>query len=563
MHLRLLIRGILLTFLMIYLNTEAQQWGDYTLYSVQNSTKAYLIDTNGVTYHSWTFSSSAKTGYSCYLLPGGSILRTVAHMGNYFNGGGACGQVQMSDWDGNVTWNYIYSTSTYCSHHDICPMPDGDVLIIAWELKSAAEVTQAGSQYSHIMWPDKIVEVQPDGSSGGLIVWEWHAWDHLIQQYDPSKDNYGIVADHPELLNINYNNSPQTTDWLHLNGVDYNPHLDQIVFSSHYMNEIYVVDHSTTTEEAAGHSGGNSGRGGDILYRWGNPAAYGAPGANVFHVVHNGHWVPEGCPRANDIVVFNNNGISNNQSSVDIIDPPFDGYNYSWTPGTAYEPDTYCWRHACNGHSNSMSSSQQLPNGNMLICIAQAGFIYEIDSNQNMIWSKSVSGTTVNALRYSACYVNGTIPLTPTITQEGDSLVSSPAASYQWFFNSILIPGATDRHYKPLQNGYYQVQTGDSSGCLSALSEPFYFETTGLVNEITGKTLRVFPNPTSGIVYLETDDVSFEHSEMTLINSYGVIVFQSELTAVIDLSSCQTGIYSLMIKTGGGDMITRKILLIK
>jgi len=35
-----------------------------------------------------------------------------------------------------------------------------------------------------------------------------------------------------------------------------------------------VIDHSTTTAQAAGHSGGTYGKGGDLLYRWGNPNAY-------------------------------------------------------------------------------------------------------------------------------------------------------------------------------------------------------------------------------------------------------------------------------------------------
>src|SRR5207248_2769403 len=39
---------------------------------------------------------------------------------------------------------------------------------------------------------------------GGEIVWEWHAWDHLIQEFDPQKANYGVVADHPERVDINF-----------------------------------------------------------------------------------------------------------------------------------------------------------------------------------------------------------------------------------------------------------------------------------------------------------------------------------------------------------------------
>ncbi len=53
------------------------------------------------------------------------------------------------------------------------------------------------------LWPDKIVEIEPQGQRGGKIVWEWHIWDHLIQDFDSKTANYGKPADHPELLDIN------------------------------------------------------------------------------------------------------------------------------------------------------------------------------------------------------------------------------------------------------------------------------------------------------------------------------------------------------------------------
>jgi hypothetical protein len=421
----------------------AQTYTGYTLYSKMGNNKAYLISMSNAIYHTWT--CSGQTGYSSYLLENGVLLRTVQYSGNILNGPAMCGMVQKVDWNGNLLWQYIYSTSSYCSHHDIHAMPNGNVLMIVYEVKSATEVTAAGCSQNIVMWPDKIIEVQPSGTNGGTIVWEWHAWDHLCQNYNSSKNNYVTsVAAHPELLNINYNTQK---DWMHTNGIDYNPQLDQIVISSHYLNEIYVIDHSTTTAQAATHTGGNSGKGGDILYRWGNPAAYGLGTASnqVFKVVHDAHWVPDGYPKGNDLVGFNNKGINNNQSCVDIIAPPYSGSTYTWTPGSAYTPSTYTWRHACLSSAQDQSSSQQFPNGNMLICIASTGYMYEIDSMQNLLWSFTAGGTVAKAYRYTECYVNGGLSVTATATPSsgcaGTSVqlntTVSGGSSYTYLWTSI------------------------------------------------------------------------------------------------------------------------------
>jgi hypothetical protein len=555
-----ILTGLLAVWMLSLCPLMAQQWGDYTLYSAQNSSTAVLVDTNGTTYHTWTFDSQAKTGYSSYLMEGGTIVRSITKQNSVFNGGGMTGRFQMVDWNSNVLWDYSYSTSTYCAHHDFHVMPNGNVLIISYELKSAAEATQAGSKYSHVMWPDKIVEVQPEGASGGIVVWEWHVWDHLVQDYDPTKDNYGVVADHPELVDINYGNNPQTKDWMHCNGIDYNESLDQIVFSSHMLNELYVIDHSTTTAEAAGHAGGNSGKGGDILYRWGNPAVYDAPGQTIFHVVHDAHWVPDDCPQAGFLAGFNNNGISNNQSCIDLIDPPYSGYNYTLVPGSAYEPATYTWRHACNGHTSSLGNSQQLPNGNTLVCIAQSGIIYEINANQQMIWSKNVSGSVAMAFRYTKCFVEGTGYPKPSITLAGDSLMSSTAPHYRWFFEGDTIPGATGQYYKPLENGAYQVQVFDEGGCTSELSDPYDYQLLGWTESAVTGNISVYPNPVSGTLYIEGNlDAS---AVITLTDLCGRVILQESNVNSLDLSSLRDGLYLYRISTGGSLLKNGKIMLI-
>lgn len=540
----------------------AQQWGDYTLYSVQNNTNAYLIDTNSTTFHTWNLTGS--TGYSCYLLPGGDLIRTINHNGNSFMGGGITGEVQKVDYAGTLLWDYVYSTSTYCMHHDICPMPNGNVLLISYESKTASEATAMGSSVNHIMWPDKIVEVQPSGATGGNIVWEWHSWDHTVQSVNSSAINYGVVADHPELFNLNYQNTTQTSDWLHMNGIDYNSTLDEITFTSHFWNEIYVIDHSTTTAEAATHAGGNSGKGGDLLYRWGNPTAYGASGTTIFNTVHDAHWIPAGCPMANYLVAYNNNGISNNQSSVDIISPPYNGYNFDHTAGTAYTPSTYTFRHACNGHNNNMGSSEQFPNGNMLVCIAQSGTMYEIDSNGTSLWTKTVSGTIPQAHRYTACYVSGTQPTAPTVTQSGSTLTSTSGTTYQWYYNGNLIAGATNQSYSPSQDGNYQVKISDASGCASELSDAFSFIGSGIkAVTVNAGYFTLYPNPSNGIVFINQNYFTAANYRVTVFDALGNKILQSENNKTVDLSAFSSGLYFVSISIENGMTVNAKINLLK
>jgi hypothetical protein len=631
---------ILLILFAAGLTSIAQSYDGYTLYSPQNGNKAYLVDLSGNTYHSWTF--SLPTTYSAYLLANGVILRTVNHPGNSFNGGPISGEVQKVDWNGNVLWDFVYSTTNYCTHHDICGMPNGNVLLIAYERKTAAEAIQAGSASSIEMWPDKIVEIQPSGTSGGTVVWEWHAWDHLIQDHDASKDNYGIVANHPELLNINYKNSK---DWLHMNGVDYNEALDQITFSSHTLNEIYVIDHSTSAAEAAGHTGGNSGKGGDLLYRWGNPPAYQATGTADFNVVHDAHWVPMSSPRfPNSLAGYNNKGGAGGKTCVDIINPPYNGYNYLYTPGSAYSPSTYNWRHTYTGNqSQDNGNSQQLPNGNTLICIGMSGYIYEIDSNQNTVWTKSVGGTIAQSFRYPPCFVSGTYsatasadpsslcegggssqldvsitggvaytyswtsdppgftsgiknpvvsplvttkylititngpcsatdsvtiivnpaPATPSITQSNDTLYSSVNSGNQWFLNTVLLPGETNSSIFPTANGPYQVQATDLNSCKSELSEPFYVSWVGVSTLPGSEALRIFPNPTTGVVKVSGSLLENTTYEITILNSLGTIVTTLKNSPVADLSSFENGIYFLAVTTANGDKSCKKLILIR
>ena len=375
----------------------------YTLFSPMPYTVAYLIDNDGLLINSWE--SEYRPSMAAYLLENGNLLRPGKLGGNdeFPFTGGSGGIVQEIAWDGSIVWEFEHASELYYPHHDIEPLPNGNVLIIVWEYKSGEEAIEAGRDpdllSSGKLWPDHIIEVEPDGQFGGNIVWEWHIWDHLIQDFDETKDNYGVVEDHPELLDINFDPRPGgnrgNSDWNHLNSIDYNEELDQLLLSSHTQYEIYVIDHSTTTEEAAGHTGGRYGRGGDFLYRWGNPVGYraGDEEDRRLYGQHDARWVEPAHPGEGNITIFNNgrNRPEGNYSTVDEIEPPIDNEgNYILIPGLPYGPEEPTWVYTAEDpfdfYSQNISGAHRLPSGNTLICEGRNGKFFEITPEEEIVW---------------------------------------------------------------------------------------------------------------------------------------------------------------------------------
>lgn len=404
---------------LIYCNSNTSL--GYTLFSPISSTTTYLIDQHGREMHSWDSASGLRPGLSAYILDDGDLLRTGNLGSNQpgdFSAGGASGHIERISWDGQLEWSWSYSSRDYRSHHDIEPMPNGNILLIAWEEFNEQEVAQAGRNSegensnkavtSTTLWPDLILEIKPVGTQDVEIVWEWHAWDHLIQDFDSSKDNYGDVSQHPELLDINFNDATSGAsggrDWMHCNGIDYNLELDQIALSCKNMNEIYIIDHSTTTLEASGHSGGNSGMGGDILYRWGNPEAYRA-GTNSDQQLfgqHDVQWIESDRPHAGELIVFNNgNGRDTLYSSVDIIAPPENNGTYIKNAGEPFGPSntSWSWDIGTDMYAPSISGVERLPNGNTLITYGTQGTFIEVNIEGDIVWkyiSPINSGNVLN-----------------------------------------------------------------------------------------------------------------------------------------------------------------------
>ena len=388
-------------------------FGGYMLLAPLRSNITYLIDTDESVAHTWT--SDYTPGNSAYLLEDGTLLRTgkISNGNRFADTGGVGGVVERFDWDGSVNWSYSLATDEECLHHDVEFLPNGNILMIAWEHKTSGEAVAAGRDFSLLadgeLWPDKIIEVDPSTNN---IVWEWHVWDHLIQDYDIAKSNYGTIDEHPELIDLNYVGSSRgVADWNHTNSIDYNEDFDQIILSVHGFDEFWVIDHSTTTAEAASHYGGTYGKGGDILYRWGNPETYGVLGDHVFYGQHDAQWISSGSPGSGNILVFNNgqNRPQGNYSTVEEIVPDVnpDG-SYPLTIGQASGPLSQEWIYMAPNHTDfyaqNISGAQRLPNGNTLICEGANGYVFEVTNDGTVVWTYQDTGAIFKVIKYPYDY---------------------------------------------------------------------------------------------------------------------------------------------------------------
>ena len=398
----------------------------YTLIAPTFSKDTYLVDMEGRIVQTWN--SDCLPGASAYLLENGNLLRMGQVQKPSMFGGGSGGRIQEFTWDGKLVWDYTFADDTHLQHHDSIKLPNGNVLINAWEKKSNKDTLAAGRRPETIgnryLMSGALFEVQPTGLKTGNIVWEWHVWDHLIQDFDAKKENHGDVAAHPELIDLNFGDgvlaamiarpeeleklraigyvggagrkgAQPKEDWLHINAVAYNPVLNQIMVSVHDFSEFWVIDHGTTTSEAAGHAGGKRGKGGDLLYRWGNPRAYraGTVKDQKLFGQHNAHWIAKGMPGAGHVLVFNHGmrRTGGAYSTVDEIVPPLDASgNYTSVKGKAYGPDAAMWSYAAKKKTDFyaafISGAERLPNGNTLVCSGTNGTIFEVTPKDEVVW---------------------------------------------------------------------------------------------------------------------------------------------------------------------------------
>ncbi|MFH6602260.1 aryl-sulfate sulfotransferase [Maribacter algicola] len=368
---------------------------NYILVNDAASNRVYLMNKEALLLHEWKLTNNI--GNDVFLLPNGKLLASLEADEPKIILGGKGGKLQFIANDGTVEWNYVHSSSEEETHHDVELLPNGNVLAMVWKRHSAEAATQSGFMLEAEIFVESIIEVNPTTDE---IVWEWNSWDHLIQEHDDTKDNYGLVSEHPELIDINYVPNSEGTaevqgDIMHANAIAYDEVNDVIFLSANFYSEVWVIDHSTTTEEAAQHGGGNYGKGGDLIYRFGNPDAYQNPqGTRLFY---NNHFpnLLKGENQGKMLIFSNGKGFD--QSTVYEMELPAD---YNLITNTDNElkvtwsftdPDLY---------SAKVSGAVPLPNGNILITEGDFGF-WEVTRDKEVVWKFNAEGFFWRGYSYS------------------------------------------------------------------------------------------------------------------------------------------------------------------
>ncbi len=513
----------------IQLNDALVQEG-YTLVSPLNNNTTYLIDHCGAIINRWD--SAYPPGNDVFLDEQGNLWRAGRPtIEGAIGAGGRGGVIELFNWEGSLIWSYERCNSDECLHHDFELLPNGNLLLLIWDKYSSDEAIAAGANPDLLdldagVWSEYLEEISPnlEEDNSATTVWQWYAWDHLIQDYTEGT-NYGIVTDHPEKIDLNYAqiNHP---DWLHANALDYNADKDEVIISIPHFNEFWIVDHNTTTEQAQGELG-------DLKFRWGNPEAYdrGTSEDTQVFFSHNAHRVDNDLRFGGDIIFFNNQNMEGETmvSAVDVISPAqVPGGDYGFINNT-FSPEAPTYRYLLPDSlaSNKVSGVQVQENGNLLICSGVNGTVLEITEDEEIAWH----------------YILPINDLDLQFTQGED-----PSGHIRWLFRAYkYTPDFSGFEGKDLIPGFYIELGSEGSFCeVNSVAE----------NTISKNDINLYPNPVESIVNIDSSEPI---KQLSVYNTAQQVLLSSRENS-LDLSRFSEGVYFIEFQFTDGTSVMKRVI---
>lgn len=368
-----------------YLVEDLVDRSGYRFLIENGGNNCYLVDETGAKIHTWEF--DMNLGQDIELADDGTLYGMFKIQDPSFSFGGSSGLIRRIDKDNNVLWEYQIADENEIAHHDLEIMPNGNLLILVWERVKSTDALEVGFETTEDIFVEKIIELNPENNN---VIWEWNSWDHIIQNKNTLLDNYGEPIDHPEKINILHNSKSDLHqfialgDIMHANGLSYNQEMDVIAVSVNFYSEVWFIDHSTLTEEAKTNYGGNYNKGGDLIYRFGNPNTYNGSSEQIFDFNHHPTFTKTGS--STNLLIFNNNNTSEFSRVMEFKLPDFtESINYESNPELIFEFSDNELFHP------RVSGAVRLPNGNTLICEGDYGY-WEVNSEGKVLWKYDGKG---------------------------------------------------------------------------------------------------------------------------------------------------------------------------
>lgn len=289
-------------------------------------------------------------------------------------------------------------------------------------------------------------------------------------------------------------------------------------------------------------------------------------------------------------VIYGDFACDNNVEYV-YYTPDNPGSNFKWLAinGTIISPDTsnsikVVWRDSDNGvlrlieksdfgcsdtvwQEINYKSSYQLqivPFGNYILCEGDTIVLDAGDRYTNFNWnsgSKSRYDTVYksgihfftaldqNGKNYVSPQATITLkpkPNTPNIifnTTSSEFICLSAASSYQWYFNSQLIQGATSRKYIPTKDGCYSVEITSNNSCTNISDQICISNLNVEIND----GISVYPNPFNDTFKIESKELI---SKLQIYDALGNKLFDlspMSLEYYVNMDSFNAGLYLVKI----------------
>lgn len=345
----------------------------YVLLNELGSSKLRLVSKDGTTVSAWELGENNPLGNDAELLQSGSLISVHKLEPAPLSQGGYGGSIQIRNVHKQVTWQYDMSATSMLQHHDLEMLPNGNVLVMAWEVKTPQELVEVGyTGEATTLNSEAIYEID---TGTQRIIWEWHAWDHLIQDEDATKSTFGNLSQQPDKINVNY--VTNSAEFMHCNGIDHDVERDVIFISVRKYSEVWVIDHKTTSVEAIGSKG-------DLLYRFGNPATYKGTGNRLFTYQHHPNLIEASVPGKGNMLIFSNNPDEGKSNIVELDIP--ENFDFAIRPEVV-------WTYADDElFSPILSGAERLPNGNTLISSGTQFTATEVTPGKEVVWKMTMNG---------------------------------------------------------------------------------------------------------------------------------------------------------------------------